>query len=115
MPRRACACQGQLSPNRAIIVYMSTLSVADARANFSRVVESASQTHERISVTRNGARVAVILGSDDFDALLETVEILADTEVMASIREGLDELKNGAMSSADDVQDEMNRRGRLRA
>ena len=92
---------------------MSTLSVADARANFSRVVESASQTHERFDVTRNGGRVAVILGADDFDALLETIEILADSEAMRSIHDGLDELKAGDMTNADEVRKEMKRAGRL--
>lgn len=93
---------------------MSTLSVADARANFSRVVESASQTHERFDVTKNGGRVAVILGADDFDALLETVEILADTEAMQSIRQGLAELAAGDLANSDDVRAEMQRAGRLR-
>ncbi len=92
---------------------MSTLSVADARANFSRVVESASKTHERFDVTKNGGRVAVILGADDFDALLETVEILADTEAMQSIRQGLADLAAGAMTNADEVRAEMQRTGRL--
>ena len=93
---------------------MSTLSVADARANFSRVVESASRTHERFDVTKNGGRVAVILGADDFDALLETVEILADTEAMQSIRQGLAELAAGDLANSDDVRAEMQRAGRLR-
>ena len=93
---------------------MSTLSVADARANFSRVVESASQTHERFDVTKNGGRVAVILGADDFDALLETVEILADTEAMNSIRQGLAELAAGNMTTTTGMRAEMQRTGRLR-
>ena len=94
---------------------MSTLSVADARANFSRVVESASQTHERFDVTRNGGRIAVILGADDFDALIETVEILANAEEMNSIRDGLKELVAGDLVGADEVRAAMQRAGRLRA
>lgn len=94
---------------------MRTLSVADARANFSRVVESASQTHERFDVTRNGGRIAVILGADDFDALIETVEILANAEEMNSIRDGLKELVAGDLVGADEVRAAMQRAGRLRA
>lgn len=94
---------------------MSTLSVADARANFSRVVESASQTHERFDVTRNGGRIAVILGADDFDALIETVEILANAEEMNAIRDGLKELIAGDLVGADEVRVAMQRAGRLRA
>ena len=92
---------------------MTTLSVADARANFSKVVESASATHERFEVTRNGARVAVLLGADDYDSLLETVAILSDSEAMAAIASGLEELREAKTASADEVRASMVRAGRL--
>lgn len=80
-----------------------TLSVAEARATFSKLVESASSTHERFEVTRNGRRAAVLLGADDFDALLETVTILGDSALLESIRDGLTELEAGETLGADDV------------
>jgi len=90
-------------------MYMMTLSVADARAAFSKIVEAAETTHERYEVTRNGRRAAVLLGADDFDALMETVAILGDSRLVASIREGLDD---GATESADDVAAAMREAGR---
>jgi antitoxin YefM len=96
----------------ATILYMMTLSVAEARATFSKIVESASSTHERFEVTRNGRRAAVLLGADDFDALLETVAILGDSLLVAGIREGLAELEAGATLSAEEVAAEMNGVGR---
>jgi len=90
-------------------MYMMTLSVADARATFSKIVESAATTHERYEVTRNGRRAAVLLGADDFDALIETVAILGDSRLVASIREGLD---SGATESSDDVAAAMRSSGR---
>ena len=92
---------------------MTTLSVADARANFSRVVEAAATTHERFEVTRNGARVAVLLGADDYDALLETVALLGDSEAMAAVASGLQELQAGEAVSTDEVRKAMVRAGRL--
>jgi len=81
-------------------MYMMTLSVAEARATFSKLVESASSTHERFEVTRNGTRAAVLLGADDFDALVETVAILGDADLVATIADGL---REGATESALDV------------
>lgn len=83
---------------------MTTLSVADARANFSKLVESASATHERFEVTRNGARVAVLLGADDYDSLIETLEILGDAELMAKIHEGERDLAEGRTYSEAEVR-----------
>jgi antitoxin YefM len=90
-------------------MYMMTLSVAEARATFSKIVDAASSTHERYEVTRNGRRAAVLLGADDFDALLETVAILGDSTLLASIREGLNE---AAADSAEDVAAAMRAAGR---
>lgn len=92
---------------------MMTLSVAEARATFSKIVESASVTHERFEVTRNGRRAAVLLGADDFDALLETVAILGDSEIVASLTTGLAELDAGDLVDADEVRAALAQAGRL--
>jgi prevent-host-death family protein len=94
----------------ATILYMMTLSVAEARATFSKLVESASTTHERFEVTRNGRRAAVILGADDFDALLETIAILGDSDLVKSLREGL---ASETTVSADEVRAAMHDAGRV--
>lgn len=94
-------------------MYMMTLSVAEARAQFSKIVESASSTHERFEVTKNGSRAAVLLGVDDFDALLETVAILGDANLAADISRGLGELDRGETESTENVAEAMRRAGRL--
>jgi len=94
-------------------MYMMTLSLAEARAQFSKIVESASSTHERFEVTRNGSRAAVLLGADDFDALMETVAILGDKKLVAEIGEGIAALDRGETESSEDVADAMRRAGRL--
>lgn len=101
------------SSHSARILYMTTLSLADARANLSKLVESAVTTHERFDVTRNGDRVAVLLSADDYDALLETVDILSRPDEVAAVREGLADLASGETSSLEDVRAAMIRRGRL--
>ena len=98
---------------RARILYMTTLSLADARANFSKLVDSAVSTHERFEVTRNGDRVAVLMSADDYDSLLETVDILSRVDEVAAIREGLASLDAGEYSTAEEVRAAMTARGRL--
>lgn len=89
---------------RARILYMTTLSLAEARANLSKLVESAVTTHERFEVTRNGDRVAVLLGAEDYDALLETLDILSDADEVAAIRAGIADLEADEVSTADEVR-----------
>lgn len=94
---------------------MSTLSVADARANLSRLIESALTTHERFEVTRNGDRVAVLLSADDYDALLETVDILSRPDEVDAIRQGISDLEADDVSGMEAVREAMIARGRLTA
>ena len=99
----------------ARILYMTTLSLADARANLSKLIESAVTTHERFEVTRNGARVAVLMSADDYDSLLETLDILSNPEEMENIRQGMAEIAAGDVVSAEEVRAAMVARGRLPA
>jgi len=97
---------------RARILYMTTLPVADARANFSKIVDASSTTHERFEITRNGSRVAVLLGADDYDGLVETLEIMSDSELLADIRQGLIDIKAGNTFSSEEVRAAMRAAGR---
>src|SRR5690606_20753591 len=96
--RRCAAC----ADPHTMILYMTTPSLAEARANLSKLVESALVTHERFEVTRNGDRVAVLLSADDYDALLETVDILSRPEEVDAIRRGLADLESGDVTSVDE-------------
>ncbi|MCZ4548269.1 prevent-host-death protein [Rhodococcus erythropolis] len=81
-------------------MYMTTLPVADARAQLSRLVDEAEHTHERFEITRNGHRAAVLLGADDYDALRETIAVLSDTDLLTAHIAGQSELKGGDVVDA---------------
>lgn len=93
-------------------MYMTTIPLAAARAQLSQYVDAAMKTHERIEITRNGSRAAVLLGVDDYDSLLETVEILTDKELVQELNTALTELATGETHDLDDVLVEMRERGR---
>ena len=97
----------------AIILYMTTIPVAGARADFSKIVERAERTHERFDITRNGERAAVLLGADDYDGLIESVAILSDTDAIHDLTEALRDLNAGKAHDEDDVRNAMKSAGRL--
>ncbi len=74
---------------------MTTLPVAQARAQLSRLVDEATSTHARFEITRSGRRVAVLLGADDYDALRETISVLGDAELLRAHSEGVAALEAG--------------------
>ncbi len=58
-----------------------------SRNNFGEVVDRVERHHERVTVTRNGRPVAVLISPDDLAALEETLDVLSDESALADIRE----------------------------
>lgn len=92
---------------------MTTVPLAEARAHLSRWVDEAVRTHQRVEITRNGSRSAVLIGSDDYDSLMETLDILADARLVAEIGVALREAREGQVHTLDDVRAEMESSERL--
>lgn len=98
--------------NYAIILYMTTLPIADVRAQLSKLVDEASSTHERIEITKNGHRAAVLMGADDYDAMRETIAVLSDSALLRAHETGVQELANGDTFDANQLAKEMKNAGR---
>jgi antitoxin YefM len=92
---------------------MTTLPLGEARAQLSKLVDSAESTHERFDITRNGRRAAVLLAADDYDAMRETIEILSDPQAMAELAEAEADVAAGRTVPLAEVAEELRRSGRL--
>lgn len=93
-------------------MYMTTIPVADARANLSKLIDEASTTHERFEITRNGRRAAVLIGADDFDAMSETIAVLSDSALLRSHEEGRRALREGDVLDSEQLAKAMMDAGR---
>ena len=93
-------------------MYMTTLPIADVRANLSQLVDEAERTHQRVEVTKNGRRAAVLMSADDYDSLMETLDILGDAATMTDLREAAS-LTDEQWIPGDVVRAELRAAGRL--
>jgi len=91
---------------------MSTVPLATARAQLSRMVDEAMRTHERVEITRNGSRAAVLLSAEDYDVLIESLEVLSDADLVRQIGQAMDEARRGDVLTTDEVLDGMRAVGR---
>ncbi len=92
---------------------MTTLPVADARAQLSRLIDATTTTHERFEITRNGRRAAVLMSADDYDILQDTIAVLSDAELLTAHHEGRAALDAGDYLDADQLAHAMRDAGRL--
>ena len=91
---------------------MTTLPIADARAQLSKLVDEASTTHARIEITKNGRRAAVLMGADDYDAMRETIAVLSDPSLLIAHQEGVQALSEGDVLDSDQLAKAMKNAGR---
>ncbi len=71
------------------------LSLADAKAHLSEVIEGVETEHRRVVITKHGRPSVVVLAVADLEALEETLDILSDPEAMADLREAEEARRSG--------------------
>lgn len=84
-----------------------TISLTDLRPRLSELVDRAHSRFDRFVITRHGRAEAVLLSSDEFEGLLETLEILSDDESVRGLAEAERELAAGGGHDLDDVRAEI--------
>ena len=52
---------------------MQTLPISKVKDRLNELVDSASLTHERVTITKNGSPAAVLVGFEEWEALQETL------------------------------------------
>jgi prevent-host-death family protein len=86
------------------MMVMATQSLASVKAHFSQVIDDVAGTHERVTVTKNGSPVAVILAVEDYESLMETLEILSDRHAVADIHEAERQMAQGQGHGEEEVR-----------
>jgi PHD/YefM family antitoxin component YafN of YafNO toxin-antitoxin module len=64
---------------------------------------------DRFIVTRRGKPVMTILSPEDFEGLIETIEILSDRTAAKRIRRSLAEARQGKTRSLEDIRRRLER------
>jgi prevent-host-death family protein len=93
---------------------MTTLPLTEARNRLSELLDDVERTHERVIITRHGKESAVLISTDDLEALEETLDVLASPEAMRQLAESRADVEAGDVLDADDVAALMAERKRAR-
>ena len=83
---------------------MKDLPITEARDELTSLPDKLSHTHETLTVTRRGKPVLAILAWDEYEALVETLEVMSDEGLMTSLRQSIREAKQGKLIPWEDVK-----------
>lgn len=83
---------------------METRSLADVKAHLSEIIDLVEAQHERVIITRHGRPAAVIVSTQDLEAIEETLEILATPGALEEIHAAEAEIESGAYLTAAELR-----------
>lgn len=73
----------------------TTAPLTDARDRLSEIIDNVLAEDEDYVITKHGRPVAVVVNFDSYEAMRETLNIVADPEAMASLTEAEADLAEG--------------------
>lgn len=86
------------------MVMPDTYSLAYVKAHFSELIERIQNEQERITVTKNGEPVAVLIHPDELESIEETLDIVSNPEAMAEIHQAEKDFAEGNFIDGDQLR-----------
>ena len=78
------------------------ITATDARRDFFEIVKGATEKHEIFRILHRKGPV-VLLSAEDYDNLIETLELLSTKDFSKRLQLSIDQVKNGETYSIEEV------------
>ena len=82
---------------------MNNAALTEVRDNLKTIVDDVVSTGDEYVITRHGKPVAVILSYDEYESLVESLNLLSDDDAMAAIAAGEIDLAAADLVDIDEV------------
>lgn len=86
------------------MVVAKTVSLTEARARLSELLDELARRHEHVVITRNGRPAAVLVPAEEQEVLEETLDILQDEEILDALRHSEEDVRAGRLSTLREVR-----------
>ena len=80
-----------------------TIPASQAKAHFSKLLKRIKEYHESFAITKRGKVEGVLMSIEEYESLIETLEILSDIEFMKGIQRGLKDKKAEKLYTHEEV------------
>lgn len=71
------------------------------------LLDEIEEVHEHVVITRNGRPAAVVMSQDEYESLIETLEVLSDQELMAALADSDEDVAAGRVQPWEEVKREL--------
>ena len=82
-----------------------TMTITSARQRLTGLAEELARGETRsVAITRRGQPVLALMPWELYESIVETLEILGDEELMASLRQGIRDIREGRTYSSEEAR-----------
>ena len=85
---------------------MQILPISAVKNRLSELVDAANVTREQVTITKNGAPAAVLIGADEWESLQETLFWLSQSGIQESVQAARQEVASGEGLSEEQIRAE---------
>lgn len=83
------------------------ISISEARRRIFDIAEEVQKPSTYYTLTENGRAKAVLMSAEQFDSIMEDLEILSNPKIMADLKEAEEEIKRGEYVTLDELMKEV--------
>lgn len=83
------------------------LNITEARKRLTTLPEDLAASPGVVKITRNGEPVLAVLSWELYESLMETMEVMADSELFEALRQGVSDIREGRLHDLEDVEKEL--------
>ena len=77
--------------------------ITQAKSKLLDMVRALHDKDDTFAITKNGVPEAVLISVERFEGLLETIEILADSDAVAQLKSSIDDVKKGRLVDMEEI------------
>lgn len=86
---------------------IKNITLKNLRPKLPGIIADVDSKMDRFIITKRGKPVAMIISVDDYDSMLETLDILSNAGLMKKIKKAKAEVKKGNTKALDIVEREL--------
>lgn len=87
---------------------VNVISIRELRPKLASVLKAMHNKFDRYIITKRGHPEAVMMNIEDYESILETMEIQSDKPLMRRIKEAEKEIKQGKGRSLEEIRKDLN-------
>jgi len=83
------------------------ISLKNLRPRLPEIMSEVDSKMDRFVITKRGRPVALLMSIDDYESILESLDILSNTHLMKRLKKANEELKAGRVVALDVIEREL--------